>query len=280
MRCVFSASTSAGFVVTSVRSIRWIIVSNVRKPATSARRLAAKWQLSNTRAMKTISKDPVCGMDVDPDTDLRSTYEGNEYLFCSTGCLRKFTSDPASYLSGGAGEASEEDSVKKREKGRGTRWQDYIPLMVIIVLAVLAALAKQAHYAAGSDGMAWMHDFMGFFLVMFSMFKFFDLEGFADGFQMYDLLAKRVRAYAYVYPFLELGLGLGYLSHWQPVTVYIATIVLLGFGSLGVFSALAKGLDLECACMGTVLKVPLSTVALLEDVGMALMAAAMLWVVS
>jgi hypothetical protein len=29
--------------------------------------------------------------------------------------------------------------------------------------------------------------------------------------------------------------------------------------------------------MGTVLKVPLSTVALLEDIGMAVMAAAMLW---
>jgi hypothetical protein len=48
------------------------------------------------------------------------------------------------------------------------------------------------------------------------------------------------------------------------------------FGSLGVINALRKGLDLECACMGTVLKVPLSTVALIEDLGMAAMAAGML----
>lgn len=228
---------------------------------------------------KTIRKDPVCGMEVDPSTDLRSTYDGTEYLFCSAGCLGKFTAESERYLGGGAGAASEQDTVRKRQKGRGTRWQDYIPLMVIIVLAVLAALAKQVHYAAGWDGLAWMHDFMGFFLVMFSMFKFFDLEGFADGFQMYDLLAKPLRGYAYVYPFLELGLGLAYLSQWQPVIVYIATIVLLGFGSLGVLRALAKGLDLECACMGSVLKVPLSTVALLEDLGMVLMAAVMLWMV-
>jgi hypothetical protein len=54
-----------------------------------------------------------------------------------------------------------------------------------------------------------MHDFMGFSLVEFSMFKFFNIEGFADGFQMYDLLAKPLRPYAYLYPFMELGLGLG-----------------------------------------------------------------------
>jgi hypothetical protein len=123
--------------------------------------------------------------------------------------------------------------------------------------------------------MNWMHDFMGLFLVMFSMFKFFNMEGFADGFQMYDLLAKSMRLYAYVYPFIELGLGLGYLAHWQPVVVYAATIVVMLFGSLGVLNALRKGLDLECACMGTVLKVPLSTIALVEDLGMAAMAGAM-----
>jgi hypothetical protein len=50
----------------------------------------------------------------------------------------------------------------------------------------------------------------------------------------------------------------------------------LVFGALGVVSALRRGLDIECACMGTVLHVPLSTVALVEDLGMAGMAGAML----
>jgi len=57
----------------------------------------------------------------------------------------------------------------------------------------------------------------------------------------------------------------------------LATIIVLTFGSIGVVRALLKGLDIECACMGTVLHVPLSTVALVEDLGMALMAAIMLW---
>ena len=101
------------------------------------------------------------------------------------------------------------------------------------------------------------------------------LRGFADGFQMYDLLAKRFRPYAVAYPFIELTLGLAYLTFWRPTTVYAATIVVLGFGALGVINALRRGLDIECACMGTVLQVPLSTVALAEDLGMVLMALAM-----
>lgn len=166
--------------------------------------------------------------------------------------------------------------IHQRQKGRGSRWTDYIPLIVIVVLTLLSACAKQVAHG-GWNWTNWMHDFMGFFLVVFSMFKFFDVEGFADGFQMYDLLAKPVRVYAYVYPFIELTLGLGYLSHWRPALIYAATIVVLVFGSIGVLRALFKGLDIECACMGTVLHVPLSTVALIEDLGMAGMAAAMLW---
>jgi hypothetical protein len=111
--------------------------------------------------------------------------------------------------------------------------------------------------------------------VIFSMFKLFDLRGFADGFQMYDLLAKPFRSYAYVYPFIELSLGLGYLAAWNLPVVYGATIAVMLFGALGVVRALRKGLDLHCACMGTVLKVPLSTVALTEDLGMAAMAGIM-----
>ena|SRR6266480_235851 len=166
--------------------------------------------------------------------------------------------------------------VKRREPRRGSQWQDYMPLIVIIVLTVLAACAKQVSYGAGSRWISWMHDFMGFFLLVFSMFKLFDLEGFADGFQMYDLLAKHVRAYAYLYAFIELALGLGYLAHWQPKLIYLVTLIVMTFGGLGVIRALTKRLDIECACLGTVLSVPLSTVAVIEDLGMAGMAATML----
>src|SRR5215212_6886932 len=76
-------------------------------------------------------------------------------------------------------------NVHQRQAGRGSRWQDYMPLMVIVGLTLLSACAKEFAYGE-RNWMHWMHDFMGFFLVIFSMFKFLDMEGFADGFQMYD----------------------------------------------------------------------------------------------
>ena len=56
----------------------------------------------------------------------------------------------------------------------------------------------------------------------------------------------------------------------------IATIALMAFSSLGVVQALAQRQAIQCACLGTVLKLPMSTITLVEDVGMAAMAAAML----
>jgi hypothetical protein len=154
-------------------------------------------------------------------------------------------------------------------------WRDYVPLLALVAVSALVAWAIYHSYGPGMNPVRAMHAFMGFFLCVFALLKLFDLPGFADGFQMYDLLAKHSRAYALLYPFLELALGLAYLAFWRPRDVYLATFILLGFGALGVIRALRKGLDVHCACMGTTLKVPLSTVALVEDLGMAIMALAM-----
>ncbi len=50
-------------------------------------------------------KDPVCGMEVNLESPLRTTYEGREYLFCSQHCLDKFKEDPGQYLESGQSEA-------------------------------------------------------------------------------------------------------------------------------------------------------------------------------
>ena len=43
--------------------------------------------------------DPVCGMEVEPDTAAGSwEYQGTTYYFCSAGCLEDFKEDPGSYL--------------------------------------------------------------------------------------------------------------------------------------------------------------------------------------
>src|SRR5262245_52104874 len=44
-------------------------------------------------------RDPVCGMQVGPDTPYRFRYQGKEYLFCAAGCRDRFARDPGKYLS-------------------------------------------------------------------------------------------------------------------------------------------------------------------------------------
>jgi hypothetical protein len=165
--------------------------------------------------------------------------------------------------------------IKTREEGRGSHLAAYWPLISLVAVTALAALAIGTGYDR-TDLAGFMHAYMGTFLIVFALLKLFNPSGFADGFEMYDLLAQRVRAYGYVYLYLELALGLAYLSFFLPAFTYVATIVLFLFGAIGVIRALRAGLDIECPCMGSVLSVPLSTVTLTEDLGMVLMAALML----
>lgn len=49
--------------------------------------------------METTVKDPVCGMDIDPETAAgESEYEGQTYYFCSLGCKKSFDKEPEKYL--------------------------------------------------------------------------------------------------------------------------------------------------------------------------------------
>ncbi len=49
---------------------------------------------------KPATKDPVCGMTVDPETTQHHTqHEGTDYHFCCAGCRTKFLADPERYLS-------------------------------------------------------------------------------------------------------------------------------------------------------------------------------------
>lgn len=143
----------------------------------------------------------------------------------------------------------------------------YLPLLVLVTLSALLPLVIGIE-----NGRDWLMNFMGYFLVNFAMLKLFDLPGFAKGFARYDLLAMRWKGWGFIYPFLELALGFSALSHWNPGLTQIAMIVLMGFGAIGVFTALKKGLNINCACMGTSLNVPLSTVAIIEDLGMVVLA--------
>ena len=142
----------------------------------------------------------------------------------------------------------------------------YYPL-ILIFLYILGVSLLSLHP---------MNAFMAGFFLVFSGFKLLDLPGFATAYATYDLLAKRWRGYGFLYPFLELALGFAYLLHWQPSLTYIATIIIMGFSSFGVIHALTKKQKIQCACLGTVLNLPMTVVTLVEDLLMVIMAVIML----
>src|SRR5262245_50906088 len=47
---------------------------------------------------QTLPIDPVCGMEVDPATDLKTDYKRTTYFFCHPSCLERFKADPESFL--------------------------------------------------------------------------------------------------------------------------------------------------------------------------------------
>lgn len=152
----------------------------------------------------------------------------------------------------------------------------YRPLMVVIAIIFLAAAALQVDNGE-FNSMLLMDQVMGLFFLIFAMFKLFNLNGFADGFQMYDVVAKKFRGYAYVYPFIELMLGALYLSGQYMFFANVATLIVMTVSAIGVFLSMKRGYKFKCACLGTVLNIPLSTVSLVENVGMGLMAVYMLF---
>ena len=68
--------------------------------ADPAKYLAPKLvQIGQPAAKEVTFKDPVCGMNVKPDSAAgMETYQGQTYYFCSQGCAAKFHADPVKYL--------------------------------------------------------------------------------------------------------------------------------------------------------------------------------------
>jgi hypothetical protein len=147
----------------------------------------------------------------------------------------------------------------------------YQPLLTIIGYILLVTLAIETAHG-GFDPSRWMMHFMAGFFLVFSFFKLLDIRGFADSYAMYDLLAMRWKGYGLLYPFIELGLGLGYVLNWQPRLVNSITLAVMLFSSIGVIRAVSNKQKIRCACLGQVFNLPMSTVTIIEDLTMALMA--------
>ena len=117
-------------------------------------------------------------------------------------------------------------------------------------------------------------DFMGLFFVVFSFFKYLDLRGFQSSFRRYDPLAKAIPFYAWLYPFLELSLGVLFLMRLELQLALWLTVAILGITTIGVVKVLLSKKEIDCACLGSVLKLPMTEATLIEN---ALMIAMAVW---
>tara|TARA_X000000368_G_C22920452_1_gene662801 strand:+ start:161 stop:847 length:687 start_codon:yes stop_codon:yes gene_type:complete len=110
-----------------------------------------------------------------------------------------------------------------------------------------------------------MQIFMGLFFIVFSFFKFLDYKGFPGSFKRYDPIAKIVPFYAEFYPFLETGLGISYLLEFQILISITLTILILSMTTFGVTKTLFQKSQIQCACLGTALKLPMTEATLIEN---------------
>ncbi len=149
------------------------------------------------------------------------------------------------------------------------------PLVLIVAYIAGVVLLIEAVWGEFSLHRAMQNFMAGFFLV-FSFFKLLDLRGFVDAYRSYDVIARKAPAWGWTYPFVEAALGVAYLWGAMLAVVNMVTLLLMLVGSVGVLRALLQKRAIRCACLGTALNLPMTTITLVEDLGMAAMAAVML----
>ena len=168
--------------------------------------------------------------------------------------------------------AKAEDEIEEQDI-TPSKLQQLKPLFLIFGYITVASIGM--HYKTW-DWHAVMLDFMGLFYIIFSFFKLLDLRGFSESFRMYDPLAKVFPTYSWVYPFIEVVLGLLFLFRFQIYLALIATLIILGITTIGVTKTLLEKKAIQCACLGTALKLPMTEATFIENAIMIVMAITML----
>ena len=152
----------------------------------------------------------------------------------------------------------------------------YKPLLLIFgYITAVAVVAATQHNTF--HWMKAMNVFMAGFFLTFSFFKMLDLKGFAESYSMYDIAAKKVKAWGFIYPFVELALGFAYATGFQPLGTNIVTLIVMSVSIIGVLQSVLNKRKIQCACLGAVFNLPMSTVTIIEDALMIIMSGIMIY---
>jgi len=152
----------------------------------------------------------------------------------------------------------------------------YKPILLIFGYITTSAIVAATHQNT-FHWMKAMNVFMAGFFLTFSFFKMLDLKGFAESYSMYDIVAKKITAWGFIYAFIELGLGIAYATNFQPLVTNIVTLVVMSISIIGVLQSVFNKRKIQCACLGAVFNLPMSTVTIIEDALMIAMSAVMLY---
>lgn len=140
---------------------------------------------------------------------------------------------------------------------------------IILILFVYLGLASLLYYLITKTSP--MTFLMGLFFITFSFFKVIHLPEFQKSFKRYDLIAKAIPFYGWAYPFIEIILGILFLTNFYIFGASVVTVIILLATNVGVISVLRKGQIIECACLGVVFNLPLSTITIFENTVMIIM---------
>ncbi|WOI21653.1 heavy-metal-associated domain-containing protein [Nonlabens ulvanivorans] len=166
-----------------------------------------------------------------------------------------------------------ENSAFAKAEPKQSKLQQLKPLFLILGYITIATLLLNYSRENWNEAML---DFMGLFFIVFSFFKILDLKGFPVSFKMYDPLAKLIPGYAWAYPFIETALGLMFLIRFQVDLALLITLVVLSITTGGVTKTLLDKKSIQCACLGTALKLPMTEATFIENAIMIIMATIML----
>lgn len=155
-------------------------------------------------------------------------------------------------------------------------WATYKPIVLIFAYITVISLITGFHHSS-FHWMSAMNVFMAGFFLTFSFFKLLDLEGFANSYSMYDIVAKKIKAWGYMYAFIELALGIAYAVNFQPLLTNALTFAVMSISIIGVLQSILNKRKIQCACLGAVFNLPMSTVTIIEDLLMIVMSAIMLF---
>jgi len=152
----------------------------------------------------------------------------------------------------------------------------YWPL-ILVILYILFGVGYLGWLSNDYTWKSLMPHFMGLFFLSFGFFKLLDIKGFAKNYLDYDIAAKAWPTWGYIYPFVEVGLGISFLFGLYPIWINLITLAVMGVSIIGVIQSVSQKREIKCVCLGTGFNLPMSTVTIIEDAVMIVMAGGMLW---